>query len=113
MRAIPNHCMQVQEIYIETQVEQLRLLLESGSFPQARKQELISKLLLLQPNRVSALCAASTKPLSGTNIRYLLCFLINMEPKEVAMLFSVEVASVYSVRYRLRKMFPASMLLPF
>lgn len=105
--------MQTQQVYIETQIEHLRILIQSSSIVPSLKSELLERLSLLQLEHVEALCRAATKPLTATNLRYILTFLINMEVRDIASLFHVDAGSVYSVRYRLRKIFPQQMVLPF
>ena len=105
--------MQTQYVYIETQIEHLRILIQSSSLSPRLKEELIERLSLLQPSRVDSLCASAIKPLTATNIRYILTFLIHMEVTDVADLFHVDTGSVYSVRYRLRKLFPPMPVAPF
>ena len=39
------------------------------------------------------------------DIKYILCFYLDFEARDIATIFSVEPASVYTVRYRLRKKF--------
>ena len=45
--------------------------------------------------------------------KYILCFLSGESVKNIAARFNVEPASVYTVRYRLRKKFPGNVVLPF
>ena len=45
--------------------------------------------------------------------RYILCFAAGMSVEDVADLFHIEPASVYTVRYRLRKKFPADSMFPY
>ncbi len=104
--------MQTQHVYIETQRENLRILIQSSSFDSSRKEDLLQRLELLQTTRVWQLCNAADKPLTATNIRYILTFLINMSVPEIATLFNVDTSSVYTVRYRIRKLFPKEMVLP-
>lgn len=104
--------MQAQHVYIETQREYLRILIQSSPFSNTQKEDLLHRLELLQTSSIVQLCNAADKPLSATNIRYILTFLINMSVPEIAVLFNVDTSSVYTVRYRIRKLFPKGMVLP-
>ena len=104
--------MQVQHVYIETQRENLRILIQSTSFSNSQKDELLHRLELLQASRVGQFCNAANKPLTAINIRYILAFMINMSVPEIATLFNVDTSSVYTVRYRIRKLFPKEMVWP-
>lgn len=105
--------MQTQQVYIETQIEHLRILITSSSIAPNLKAGLLERLNLLQWRQVETLCNTASKPITATNLRYILTFLIDMEVCDVANLFHVDTGSVYSVRYRLRKLFPQQTMLPF
>ena len=53
------------------------------------------------------------KPLTLVDKRYMLCFIAGLKPAEIATLFNVEPASIYTVRYRIKKKFPNGYPLPF
>ena len=69
------------------------------------KQEAISRVeqLNLQTFKQNILEAES---LSVMDKRYLMCFAAGLSAEQVADVFNVEPASVYTVRYRIRKKFP-------
>ena len=49
----------------------------------------------------------ATTPLTTMDLQYIIVFQgLNMKPAQVAEMFNVEPASVYTVRYRIRKKFP-------
>lgn len=78
-----------------------------NDFPSVKDQLSAVNLAL-----ASEIMAQSLSPLSIVDKRYLLCFLAGLRPQEIAALFHVEPASVYTVRYRLRKKFPKDYPLP-
>lgn len=53
------------------------------------------------------------KPLTVVDQKYILCFLNGEDVKYIARRFNVEPASIYTVRYRMKKKFPNSVKLPF
>ena len=106
------YCMQTQHVYIEAQIEHLRVLVHTSSIPQPLKQDILNRLSLLQQARVEALSNAAVKPLTAINLRYILTFIIHMEARDIATLFNVDDQFVYSVRYRLRKKFSPMTVLP-
>lgn len=55
----------------------------------------------------------ATKPLTIVDKKYLLCFLQGEDVRTIAGRFNVEPASVYTVRYRMKKKFPRTENLPF
>ena len=102
-----------RNVYIETQIEYLRMRITLSSFDVKSKEDLLRRLDLLSYSLVKDLCATSSKPLTATNLRYILCFLINMNVRDTAALFNVDASTVYSVRYRLRKLFRHKGVTPF
>ncbi|MGN0187072.1 MAG: hypothetical protein ACI392_04925 [Paludibacteraceae bacterium] len=60
-----------------------------------------------------ALINDAHKSLSLVDKRYMLCFIAGLKPTEIATLFNVEPASIYTVRYRIKKKFPNGYPLPF
>ncbi|NDV97122.1 hypothetical protein D0T84_19770 [Dysgonomonas sp. 521] len=64
-----------------------------------RKDEYISKLERINDKFIEKL---STSNISKTYIKYCICFVIDMDMKETAQFFSVEVSSVHVMRYRLK-----------
>ena len=43
--------------------------------------------------------------ISGMDMKYILCFAIDMDVKDMSLLFNVEPASIRTVRYRIKKKF--------
>jgi len=105
--------MQIERVYIETQMANLRVQIASSSIPAEHKENLLFRLAGLDIAQLKALCAMPEKSISPTNFRYILLFLINADVQDIAVLFHVEMASVYTVRYRIRKLFPQQIILPF
>ena len=54
--------------------------------------------------------SSAEKPLSQMDRKYLYCFLAGLGAEQVGALFNIETASVYTVRYRLRRKFPKGSL---
>lgn len=59
------------------------------------------------------LCSSAYHPLTRTNLLYVICFLAGLNTQTIALVFGIEIGTVYSVRYRLRAYFPADVILPF
>ncbi len=72
----------------------------------AYKMHSIARLQTLDIENIAHLCAQGNR-LTNMDKRYILCFAAGMSVEDVADLFHIEPASVYTVRYRLRKKFPA------
>ena len=55
-------------------------------------------------------CNSKVTPM---DLKYLLCFYIDMSVKDISLTFNVEVASIYTVRYRIRKKFKDNLAFQF
>lgn len=62
---------------------------------------------------IAPVLQAATKPLSPIEKKYLVLFMEGKTTEEIAELMHVEPATVYTMKYRIRKKFPADYTLPF
>ena len=91
-----------RELLIDNLIQQLQALPEETPY----KEPTIQRLKSLDTKRLSNLFTQG-RQLTNMDKRYLLCFAAGMTVEQIAHLFHIEPASVYTVRYRLRKKFPA------
>ena len=91
-----------RELLIDNLIQQLQALPAETPY----KEPTIQRLKSLDTKRLSNLFTQG-RQLTNMDKRYLLCFAAGMTVEQIAHLFHIEPASVYTVRYRLRKKFPA------
>lgn len=65
-----------------------------------------SKLQQLPFEKIEIMFADALEKLSTMDKKYILCFMVGMEVPTIALLFNVTTASVYTVRYRIKKKYP-------
>lgn len=65
-----------------------------------------SKLQQLPFEKIEIMFADALEKLSTMDKKYMLCFIVGMEVPTIALLFNVTTASVYTVRYRIKKKYP-------
>lgn len=65
------------------------------------------------PTRTESLLSSAIKPLSTTEKKYFILFMEGKSTDEIASAMGVEPSSVYTMKYRIRKKFPADFSLPF
>lgn len=53
------------------------------------------------------------KPISNLDIKYITCFAIDMDVKDISLMFNIEPASVRTARYRIKKKFGERNLFKF
>lgn len=90
-----------RELLIDNLIQQLQALPAETPY----KEPTIQRLKSLDTKRLSNLFTQG-RQLTNMDKRYLLCFAAGMTVEQIAHLFHIEPASVYTVRYRLRKKFP-------
>ena len=71
----------------------------------ACKQEAIHAIETIDTMRIGQICK-QVPALTALDKRYLMCFVAGLTVEQVAVLFDIAPASVYTVRYRMRKKFP-------
>ena len=91
------------QLLADNLIKQLQQLPASCAY----KVHSIDRLQQLDLEHILQLCAQGSR-LTNMDKRYILCFAAEMSVENVANLFHIEPASVYTVRYRLRKKFPTA-----
>ena len=66
------------------------------------KKMYLDRLLNLSPQLLESTSDVNLT-LTGKDMKYIVCFIANMDVKSISLIFNVEPASVYTVRYRIRK----------
>ncbi len=92
-------------------VEELICQLENGS-RRDYMERTVAQLRELDLVHIQALLVHGKK-ITAMDKRYILCLAAGMSVEEIADLMSVELASVYTVRYRLRKKFGSEVEFPY
>lgn len=89
----------------EVAVEKMKSVVTAARLDPAVRDEYIQKLSILNLVAFERQFATSISRMTQMDIKYILCFYLEFEARDIATIFSVEPASVYTVRYRLRKKF--------
>jgi hypothetical protein len=92
--------------------EQLVQLINTSVLEQETKELYLEKLSGFDITTLDKAILASDATFSSMDVRYLLCFAIDMKTGDIATLFNIEPASVNTVRYRIRKKAGKSSNLP-
>lgn len=89
----------------EVAVEKMKSVVMAARLDPAVRDEYIQKLSTLNLVAFERQFSTSISRMTQMDIKYILCFYLEFEARDIATIFSVEPASVYTVRYRLRKKF--------
>ena len=64
-------------------------------------------------DKAAQIISSAQKPLSAVERKYVLLFMSGKSTEEIADAMHVEPASVYTMKYRIKKKYPADFPLPF
>ena len=118
--ALEADSMRQEIMYLEAQtdVEPLLILVDElvaqlqGGAPRTYLERTIAQLRELDLGHIQVLLGHGKK-ITAMDKRYILCFAAGMTVEEIADFMSLEPASVYTVRYRLRKKFSTEYPFPY
>ena len=82
--------------------------IDTSALEAQSKDDYTTRLRNLDPARLDADFGDVAPQMTQMDLKYAICFYIEMEVKHIAAMFNVEPASVYTVRYRMRKKFRQS-----
>lgn len=105
--------MDSKKLIIRNALTQLNHRVNSSSLSGTAKVSVVERVESIDTQLLLRLCSESTRPLTITNLLYIICFLAGLDTQTIAVVFGIEMGTVYSVRYRLRAYFPADVFLPF
>lgn len=89
----------------EVAVEKMKAVVASARLDPSVRDEYVKRLSGLDLGGFEHQFATSISQMTQMDIKYILCFYLEFEARDIATIFHVEPASVYTVRYRLRKKF--------
>jgi rRNA maturation endonuclease Nob1 len=72
---------------------------------EAKKNAYIQQLSELDIDMLEQGYFTATEKISNMDMKYIICFAIDMDTKDMSILFNVEHASIHTVRYRIKKKF--------
>ena len=78
----------------------------SGSVIEKNKKDMyIRQLSNINSEILEQVYLNAEKKISGLDMKYIICFVTEMNVKDISLLFNIEPASVLTARYRIRKKF--------
>ncbi len=94
-------------------IESLKSIISLSHLSERSKKTYITTLEGFSTEDVERVFASASTPLTNTDRKYVTCFMMRMSTLDICSLFHVEPASVYVVRYRVKKKFSNPDSLPF
>lgn len=89
----------------EIGVEKMKAIVMAARLDSFVRDEYIKRLSDIDLIELERQFATSISQMTQMDVKYILCFYLEFEARDIATIFNVEPASVYTVRYRLRKKF--------
>jgi hypothetical protein len=89
----------------KTMIEKLIEWIASSAIEKSNKNRYILKLSDLNNDMLEQGFLTADEKISKMDMKYIICFSIDMDVKDMSLLFNVEPASIRTVRYRIKKKF--------
>lgn len=86
-------------------IRKLSDLISKSVMEKTKKHTYLQQLSTLDVEMLEQGCLAADEKISAMDMKYMACFAIEMDVKDMSLLFNIEPSSVYVVRYRIKKKF--------
>jgi len=96
---------QLEQKPTKTMIGKLRNWISESYMEQAKKDTYITRLSELDVDMLEQGYLTTNEKISNMDMKYIICFAIDMDTKDMSYLFNVEPTSIRSVRYRIKKKF--------
>ena len=96
---------QLEQKPTKTMIGKLTEWLSKSVMDKAKKELYIKQLSDLDIEMLEQGYLCSDEKISNMEMKYIICFAIDMDVKDISLLFNVEPASIRTVRYRIKKKF--------
>lgn len=96
---------QIEQRPIQLMVRKIEQLISKALIERYKREEYLERLQALDKEALEQGCLAAYEKLTNMDLKYIICFAIDMEGKDISLIFNIEPASVRTVRYRIRKKF--------
>ncbi|MBP3574013.1 MAG: hypothetical protein J6J71_05360 [Prevotella sp.] len=105
--------MQSKVLIIQNALTQLEGQIHTSSLSADVKNRALTSVRAVDVELILNLYECASAPLTKANLLYIVCFLAGIDTQVIASIFHVELATVYTVRYRLRSCFNTISVSPF
>jgi ATP-dependent 26S proteasome regulatory subunit len=96
---------QLEQKLSKTIVAKLTESISKSVMEKTNKNLYIQQLSELDADMLEQSCFSVDEKISTMEMKYIMCFIINMDVRDMGLLFNVEPSSIYTVRYRIKKKF--------
>jgi len=98
-----NTELQLEYFRIQNAIESIKQLLSDSIIKNEHKKIYLERLSKLTPQLFDHIYQNAHARITAMDMKYIICFSIDMCGKDISLIFNVEPATVHTVRYRIRK----------
>jgi len=95
----------IEELLVKTAVDKITCMISHSIIKKDDKKIYLKRLSEIDAGLFGNLFQASIAEITAQELRYIICFIANMDVKDISLIFNVEIKSVHKTRYRIRKKF--------
>lgn len=96
---------QLEQKPTKTIIEKITQLILKSGMQKTEREQYVKQLSELDIEMMEQGYLTATEKISNMDMKYLVCFAIDMDTADISLLFNIAPTSVYTVRYRIRKKF--------
>jgi hypothetical protein len=96
---------QLEQKPTKAMIEKLTDWISKSVIKKTKKHAYIQQLSELDIDMLECGYLSANGKISNMDMKYIICFAINMEVQDMSLLFNVDTNSIYTVRYRIKKKF--------
>jgi len=96
---------QLKQNPVKNSVENIAQMVSDSLIDKDLRTTYLERLSKIDVNLLEQTYQVSKVKITGMDMKYIICFLAEIDVKDISLLFNIEPASVHSVRYRIKKKF--------
>ncbi|MDL2254655.1 tetratricopeptide repeat protein [Bacteroidales bacterium OttesenSCG-928-J16] len=96
---------QLEQKPTQSMAQKIQEMVSKSLIDNYQKKEYLEKLSNLDIDMLEQGYLTADEKVTNMDMKYIICFAADMDVKDVSLIFNVEPASVYTVRYRIKKKF--------
>ena len=100
-----NSGLQLEHFRIQNAIESVIQLLSDSIIKNDYKKIYLERLSKLSPQLFDHICQNANVRITAMDMKYIICFSVDMEAADISLLFNIELTSVHTARYRIKKKF--------
>ena len=111
--ALLHYKKQLEQKTAQIMIGKLSDRISKSALKKTKKDTYLQQLSELDIDTLEQSFLSIHEKISSMDMKYIICFIINMEVQDISLLFNIDPSSVYTVRYRIKKKFRKENLFKF